>query len=455
MAAEEVKFVFSMDDQFSKQAAQAEGAASKLQNALGAVGKVAAAAFSINAIKNFGASVIDSLKNYEYFHASLGTLLQGNVLATQALEKELVNLAKTTPFELTEVQNATKQLLAYGFKAGDVVQTMRTLGDVSSGVGAPLGDIAYLYGTLKTSGRVMLMDLRQFAGRGIPIYESLAKVLHVNKNEINGMVSAGKIGFRDIEKAFKQMTSAGGNFYGLMDQQSKTVGGQLSNLGDSWEQLKVSIGKSQHGILADTLNWASNMINAINKSMVREDQILTNIEKNKGKKTAYLGGSEEFQDEIERLADMVDASVGKAGKSKEDAIFQKNFLSKLSAVKNENFLKEIKDKNVTDLNMLVNYYGEQQKVRASVIKGGMDRIKGLQALSKMKSNGKEDDVGLKKEADSTKSQKYTNITINIKDITGIGTLINKSEKEAGVISGEEITKYLVKGITDAQILAGQ
>ncbi len=109
----------------------------------------------------------------------------------------------------------------------------------------PLGDIAYLYGTLKTSGRVTLMDLRQFAGRGIPIYETLAKRLKTTTTEINNMVSAGKIGFKDVQGAFRDMTKEGGQFFNLMADQSKTVGGQLSNLGDSWEQLKVNISREK------------------------------------------------------------------------------------------------------------------------------------------------------------------------------------------------------------------
>ena len=70
------------------------------------------------------------------------------------------------------------------------------------------------------------------------------------------MVSAGKIGFKDVEGAFKDMTKEGGQFFNLMDDQSKTVGGRLSNLSDSWEQLKVNIGKSQSGILSGTVTFS-------------------------------------------------------------------------------------------------------------------------------------------------------------------------------------------------------
>jgi len=271
MPNNDLSYTLRLKDLFSKSLQGAankvkglDGAMSNLKSKIGGVGTAIVGAFAVGAVVSFGKAVFDALDNAQKFRASIKTMLQGNTSAAKALEQQLINLAKTTPFKLTDVQDASKQLLAYGFKAGELVDTMKRLGDVSSGIGAPLGDIAYLYGTLKTSGRVTLMDLRQFAGRGIPIYETLAKRLKVTTNEINSMVSAGKIGFKDIEGAFKDMTSSGGQFFNLMADQSKTVGGQLSNLQDSWEQLKVKIGESQTGMISSTLNWASSLVNSIN-----------------------------------------------------------------------------------------------------------------------------------------------------------------------------------------------
>ena len=75
-------------------------------------------------------------------------------------------------------------MLAYSSTVDNVVDELVMLGNVASGVGAPLQDIAYLYGTLRTQGRAFTVDIRQFAGRGIPIYEELAKVLGVTKDEV-------------------------------------------------------------------------------------------------------------------------------------------------------------------------------------------------------------------------------------------------------------------------------
>jgi tape measure domain-containing protein len=273
--ANNLEYTLRLKDLFSKtmqgaanQVKGLDGKMGALKKGISGVGSMIAGAFAVGAVISFGKAVFASLDNFQKFHASIKTMLHGNEYAAKALESQLITLAKTTPFQLTEVQDASKQLLAYGFKAGDVVDTMRTLGDVSSGIGAPLGDIAYLYGTLKTSGRVTLMDLKQFAGRGIPIYEVLAKRLNTTTENINKMVSSGKIGFKDIEGAFKDMTKEGGQFFNLMADQSKTVGGQLSNMEDSWEQLKVNIGKSQTGIISGTLNMANSFVSSLTDMMV-------------------------------------------------------------------------------------------------------------------------------------------------------------------------------------------
>lgn len=280
MANTNLNYTLTLKDLFSKGIKKASDDTKKLDNqfnglnrTVSRVGTGIAAAFSVGAIMSFGSAIIDSLKNYEYFSASLRTLMHGDRQTAKALEGQLVKLAATTPFSLSDVQAGSKQLLAYGFKPGNVTKDLKTLGDVASGVGAPLTDIVYLYGTLKTQGRAFTKDIMQFTSRGIPIIGELAKQFGVSEAAVMKLVETGKVGFPQIEKAFTSMTSAGGQFFNMMDEQSKTVGGRLSNLSDSWEQLKVSIGKSQSGIIATTTAWANSIISSIGKAIDAENKL--------------------------------------------------------------------------------------------------------------------------------------------------------------------------------------
>lgn len=267
MASNNLQYILSLKNQFSstmqgalKQTQTMDSQMKNLKNSI-------AGAFVVGGIVSFGKAVIDSLKNYEYFHASIKVLLYGNEQAAASLERQLVSLAKTTPFSLVEVQDATKQLLAYGFAAGDVTKNISMLGDVASALAIPFSDMAYLYGTTKTQGRLMSRDMLQFQTRGIPLQKELAKQFGKTSEEITKMVSEGKIGFKEVEKAFKSMTGAGGQFFGMMAAQNKTVGGRLSALGDSWEQLKVKIGQSQTGIISSTVTWASSLVDGVNRGI--------------------------------------------------------------------------------------------------------------------------------------------------------------------------------------------
>lgn len=170
---------------------------------------------------------------------------------------EIIELAAKTPFGLQDVSNGAKMLLAYGSAAEEVVDEIKMLGNIASGLSIPLNDLIYLYGTTRTQGRMFTQDLRQFMGRGIPLAEELAKQFGVAKDEVGGLVTAGRVGFEEMREALVAMTSEGGKFNDLMEKQSQTISGQISNLGDSIYQMFNEIGESSEGVINDILVGAS------------------------------------------------------------------------------------------------------------------------------------------------------------------------------------------------------
>ncbi len=460
MASNNLEYVLRLKDMFSKTmqgaANQVKGLDSKmssLKQSMSGLGGMVAGAFSVGAVVSFGKAVIDSLKNYEYFHASLKTLLQGNENAAKALESQLVNLAKTTPFQLTEVQDATKQLMAYGFKAGDVVNTMKMLGDVSSGIGAPLGDIAYLYGTLKTSGRVTLMDLRQFAGRGIPIYETLAKRLKTTTDGINKMVHDGTLGFKDIEGAFKDMTKEGGQFFNLMADQSKTVGGKISNLGDVWEQIKVKIGQSQKGIIASTLDMVNNFLNGVDTMLGAQNKIDEAFAKSNVKMS--------FWDKLKGNKDGLPSMVNDitAYQLKLNSITESGIAYDLKAFQLKKELNKLEKDRLSGAISLNEF---QQKT--ALIRSSIDDVKGLKGISSMKENpnllGGE---SLNKSNSSTSKtlgtgtevtgQRPQSLTINITKLVESLNVQTTNMTEGTAKIKEMVSKALIEAVNDANLTA--
>lgn len=189
------------------------------------------------------------------FRTMLGSAEKANALMLQ-----LVQTAATTPFDLQGVAQGAKQLLAYGIAAEDVNDTLVRCGDVAAGLSIPLNDLVYLYGTTMTQGRMFTQDLRQFQGRGIPIAEELAKVLGTTTDKLGDMVTAGRVTSDVFQQAFNNMTSAGSRFGGLMDEQSKTITGQISNIEDAIDVMFNKLGQQSEGIINTTLSGVSYIV---------------------------------------------------------------------------------------------------------------------------------------------------------------------------------------------------
>lgn len=204
-------------------------------------------------------SIVQVRGQFQQLELAFNTMLRSTE-KSQVLMSQLVDTAARTPFDLTSIAQGAKQMLAFGSNVGSVVDEIVMLGNVASGVSAPLGDLIYLYGTLRSQGRAYTVDIRQFAGRGIPIYEELGKVLNADRQELNKLVTEGKVGFPEVEKAFKNMTSEGGIYFNLMQEQSKSLTGMLSNLGDAWDSALNKIGQDNQDLFTGAIQGAIDLV---------------------------------------------------------------------------------------------------------------------------------------------------------------------------------------------------
>ena len=196
---------------------------------------------------------------FQQLEISFTTML-GSEQKAGALMDELIQTAARTPFNMTDVTEGAKQLLAYGIQANEVNDTLVHLGDIASGLNIPLSQLVYLYGTTVSQGRMFTMDLRQFMGRGIPLAEELGKILHQNTTEVQESVSKGKVTSDIFKEAIANMTQAGGRFGGLMEQQAETLQGRWSNIEDTIDQAINSIGQKTQGIFGTGLDLISSLI---------------------------------------------------------------------------------------------------------------------------------------------------------------------------------------------------
>lgn len=236
-----------------------EGMSSLFQRVTGDAHMLSAALLGGLGFEQLTSSIFNTRSQFQQLEISFNTML-GSADKSKQLMDELIQTAAHTPFDMSSITGGAKQLLAYGTEAKDVNKTLVQLGDIASGLNIPLGDLVYLYGTTVSQGRMFTMDLRQFMGRGVPLAEELGKILHQNTTEVQESVSKGKVTSDIFKEAIANMTQAGGRFGGLMEQQSKTLEGQWSNIGDSIQQAFNEIGKKSEGVFSSGLSIISAMV---------------------------------------------------------------------------------------------------------------------------------------------------------------------------------------------------
>ena len=239
---------------FSKVQENATKLSSKLESAADAsrtfaLGLTAGAV----AIGGLGYAALKAAGDMEQTKIAFETML-GSASKADAFIKQLVSFAKTTPFELKNLNTAAKQLLAYGLAQEEVIPNLKALGDIASGVGMDkLPNLILAYGQVRAATRLTGMELRQFTEAGVPMLEELAKIMHKPVSAIQEMVFAGEVGFPIVQQALQNLTGQGGRFNDLMAKQATSLGGMVSNLSDAWNLFLAGEG-------AKLLDWAKKFV---------------------------------------------------------------------------------------------------------------------------------------------------------------------------------------------------
>ncbi|HEX2920915.1 MAG TPA: tape measure protein [Bacteroidales bacterium] len=238
---------------------QAVSAGNSIENAFKKTSAVVGGLLTAAAAKQFVSQVVKVRGEFQQLGIAFETML-GSKAKADKLMKEAISFAAKTPFTLTDVASNIKQLMAMNATGDDVISTIKALGDVAAGVSVPISRLAINYGQVANLGKLQSREVRDFAMAGVPLIEELAKNFGKTTQEIQEMIEAGKIGFKDVERAFQTMSSEGGKFYNLMEKQNKSVTGQISNLKDKIDVMLNSIGQANEGIIYSGISGTAKIV---------------------------------------------------------------------------------------------------------------------------------------------------------------------------------------------------
>ena len=265
--AQEVQELVAQYNRLDKAIDQAEASHGKMQGGLqstkAALAGMNGAALAVaGAVSGAGIAAIKFAGELEQTQLALEVLL-GDAEQASRIKDEWTALAAETPFNSADIDSAGKKLLAFGVGADDVTDSLRRIGDISAATGSSISDIADIYGKAKVQGRLFAEDINQFQGRGIPVVQSLAKVLGVAETNVKDLVAEGKVGFPELEKAFKDMTSEGGQFSGMMEKLSTSTMGQFSSLVDNAQLTLAKFGQMLLPLANDAMAAISGILEKI------------------------------------------------------------------------------------------------------------------------------------------------------------------------------------------------
>ena len=258
----------------------------------------------VQSLNGFLTSTLEVGGAAEQANVAFTTILGSAEVAQQVLG-DLSDFAATTPFDLPGIRQAGQQLLAFGFAQEELIPTLTAIGDLAAGTNQSFDELAEIYGKVRTQGRLFAEDLNQFTGRGIPLVAALAEQFNVAESEVRNLVSEGKIGFPELEQAFFDLTAQGAQFGGLMEAQSQTIPGQISNIQDSFVRLQESIFNAFSPAIAGGLETFSQILQEAGERSSGLDEIASASER----LATALANPEIIDTLADGLARLVDVSV--------------------------------------------------------------------------------------------------------------------------------------------------
>lgn len=203
--------------------------------------------------------LIGSNAEMEQYTTSLEVMLGSTEKASAMIEK-MREFAAKTPLTLDNVISSGTMLMSYGVDEDNLLDTMTKLGDLASGNAEKMDRITLAYGQMLAKGKVTGEELRQMTEAGVPLQAALAESIGVTGEEFFKMVSAGKVGIDDLNKAITGLTTGNGKFAGMMEKQSQTMHGMLSTLQDNLSEFMRKMGEGAFGEVKSALQEASDLL---------------------------------------------------------------------------------------------------------------------------------------------------------------------------------------------------
>ena len=236
----------------------------------------------VKGVSDLGKASIQAFSEIEAIKTQLGVVFSNQTQA-DSMFGEISQYAVHSPFGIQQTSELAVLLKQSGVYASDLMDTLKMLGDTAGGNMEKMKRIANNYAQIVSIGKASMLDMRQFAYAGIPIFEAVSKELGVSQQELRKLISDGKVTSDIIEKVFKDLTGINGIFENATEKGAKTLKARLQNLADAKQLSFGSIGEGITSVGERTGNdsYANRVVSWFEKlyQEIHDNVNIHNIEK--------------------------------------------------------------------------------------------------------------------------------------------------------------------------------
>lgn len=214
--------------------------------------------FSIQQLTQFESKVISIRSEMESLQTSFKTLAGeqiGGELFEQLKEYEL-----RTPMIMQDLASGAQTMLAFNIPAQDVMEHLKAIGDISMGDSEKFKSLTLAFSQMSATGKLMGQDLLQMINAGFNPLQVISEQTGKSIGQLKEEMEKGAITTKMVQDAFHAAASEGGQFNGMLEAQSKTLKGAISNLEGAWQYMLNDIGEAQEGLIVGSIDMAQKII---------------------------------------------------------------------------------------------------------------------------------------------------------------------------------------------------
>lgn len=221
-------------------------------------GKMLGVIGGATALKSLASQIVRVRGEFQSMQTAIETMVGKDVAS--GLMAQLKEMAKISPLTLTDMVDAEKMMLGFNIQAEDTVRYLQALSDISMGDSVKFKSLTLAFSQMSAAGKLMGSDLNQMINAGFNPLQIISEKTGKSISTLKDEISKGAVSAEMVQQAFIDATSAGGKFYQMSENASKTINGQLSMMQDALDNAFNEMGQASEGVIMEGIQLTTTLI---------------------------------------------------------------------------------------------------------------------------------------------------------------------------------------------------